>query len=80
MGPEVGVHEALSCSHVKRAVCAPVHIHMFPLSDTHTEMPTCAGTPGAHVQGVMRKPELAAVHGQGHCSSLSPRDVPSLAR
>ena len=82
---------ALSYRHMKRAACAPVHIHacprhtlvhvrILPLSDMHREVRVCACTPGAHVQCVVRKPELAALHGQGHCSSLSPRDVPSQAR
>lgn len=78
-----GTH-AVSCSHMKRAACAPmhihpcphhtlIHIHTLPLSDIHREVHTASHTPRAHVRRVVRKPELAAVQGQGHCSIFSPQ-------
>lgn len=84
MGPRfMGTH-ALSRGHMKRAACAPthihpcphhnlIHIHTLPLSDIHREVHTGSRTPRAHVWRVVRKPELAAVQGQGHCSIFSPQ-------
>lgn len=92
VGPEVRGHtSSLLQTHEESCVCpcahpslcprhTLVHVCILPLSDMHREVHMCACTPGAHVQCVVRKPELAALHGLGHCSSLSPRDVPSQTR
>lgn len=91
MRPEVCPHtSSLLQPHTESCMpsCTPTYAHLTPYftstcfhSQTCSRRCTCALAHLGHTcsECVVMKSELAAVHGQGHCSSLSPRDVLSLA-